>query len=67
LDAKRTIETNRGHLSFRFGQESTDLDSVTAPFREIDLNDTPIGKISLNLRKQPSGILKVREGTDLNP
>jgi uncharacterized protein (UPF0128 family) len=49
LQAQCTIETNRSHLSLRFSQESTNLDSVTAPFREIDLNDTPISKISLNL------------------
>jgi hypothetical protein len=67
LQAKCTIEANRGYLSVRFGQKSTNLDSITAPLREVCLNDTPLGKISLNLRKQRPSILKIREGTDLNP
>src|SRR5690242_12126403 len=60
LQAKCTIETNSGHLSVRFGQKSTNLDSVTAPLREVCLNNTPLGKISLNLRKQRPSILKIR-------
>lgn len=67
LQAKCTIETNRSHLSLRFGQKSTNLDSVTAPFRKIYLNDTPIDKIPLNLCQQRPGIPKVRESADLNP
>jgi hypothetical protein len=49
LQVQRTIEAIRGHLSLRLGQESTNLHSVTTPFLEIDLNDTPISKISLHL------------------
>lgn len=67
LQAKGTIETSHSRLSLRFGHESTNLDSITAPFREVYLTDTPIGKIPLNLRKQRSSILKVRESADLNP
>lgn len=49
LQVQCMIEATRGHLSLRLGHESTNLNSVTTPFLEIDLNDTPISKISLNL------------------
>jgi hypothetical protein len=67
LQVKCLLKANCSLLSLLFGQESTDLDSITTAFREINLYDTPIGKISLNLRKQRAGILKVREGTGLKP
>jgi hypothetical protein len=67
LQAECTIETSRSRLSIRFGQEATDLDPVTTPFWEIDLKDTPTGKVSLDLCQQRPCVLKVREGTDLNP
>jgi len=49
LQVQCTIEATRGHLSLLLSHESTNLNSVTTPFLEIDLNDTPISKISLNL------------------
>jgi len=67
LQTKCTIKTNRSHLSLWFGQESTNLNSVSSPLRKVYLNDTPIGKFFLNLSKQRPSILEVREGTDLNP